>query len=323
MIRREQTAMELTQLRYFKALAAKGNLTKTAEALHLSAPALSVSIKRLEEELNTKLFDRRKGSALFLNDKGQIFLAEVSKALDCLDAAIKNIQETNHAKNSRLNLATSSPMLYQDLLVAFRLAHPDIYVSHAYLNLYQLAQKSQLSRFDCIIAAPGDIPQELLGDLCSCTLYRNDRPLVMVYPTHRFAARQSISLSELKGEAFIALEKTASSRKMFDSIFEEAGFLPNIAFECDYGMRSRLIAETHGLGISTLFVKLSTSKSPEIFVELNDCTYKRKQKLFWSRRAKNNASLSIFRKFAVAYYQKFDVDNTPIASYYYDNTSIG
>ena len=221
MIRREQTAMELTQLRYFKALAEKGNLTKTAEALHLSAPALSVSIKRLEEELNTKLFDRRKGSALFLNDKGQIFLAEVSKALDCLDAAIKNIQETNHAKNSRLNLATSSPMLYQDLLVAFRLAHPDIYVSHAYLNLYQLAQKSQLSRFDCIIAAPGDIPQELLGDLCSCTLYRNDRPLVMVYPTHRFAARQSISLSELKGEAFIALEKTASSRKMFDSIFEE------------------------------------------------------------------------------------------------------
>ena len=55
--------MELTQLRYFKALAEKGNLTKTAEALHLSAPALSVSIKRLEEELNTKLFDRGKQSA--------------------------------------------------------------------------------------------------------------------------------------------------------------------------------------------------------------------------------------------------------------------
>lgn len=315
--------MELTQLRYFKALAEKGNLTKTAEELHLSAPALSVSIKRLEEELRTKLFDRRKGSILVLNDKGQMFLAEVSKTLDGLDAAIKNIQETNRATVHHISLATSSPMLYQDLLVAFRIAHPDIYVSHTFLNLYQMAEKSQLDRFDCIIAAPGDIPQKLLGDIDSCVLYRNDCPLVMAYPTHRFAMRQSVSLSELRGEPFVALGKATSSRKMFDSIFEEAGFAPNIVFECDYGMRSRLIAEGHGLGISTLFVKLSMPKSSEHFVELNDCTYKRKQSLYWKKRVTNNASIPIFREFAIAYYQKFDIDKTPVANYFYDNTTIG
>ena len=50
--------MELAQLRYFQALAKNGNLTRTAKDLFISAPALSTSISRLEQEVGVPLFDR-------------------------------------------------------------------------------------------------------------------------------------------------------------------------------------------------------------------------------------------------------------------------
>ena len=49
--------MELQQLRYFRALAETGNLTKTSDRLHITPPTLSISISRLEDELGTQLFD--------------------------------------------------------------------------------------------------------------------------------------------------------------------------------------------------------------------------------------------------------------------------
>ena len=51
--------MDITQLQYFKVIAETGSLTKAAETLHVSQPAMSAMLKKFEEELNVELFDRR------------------------------------------------------------------------------------------------------------------------------------------------------------------------------------------------------------------------------------------------------------------------
>ncbi|HUL03810.1 MAG TPA: LysR family transcriptional regulator [Gemmatimonadales bacterium] len=72
--------MELYQLRSFAAVAETGHLTRAAEKLHISQPALSAQIKALEDELGVALFERT-SSGMTLTSGGQRLLAEAGKVL--------------------------------------------------------------------------------------------------------------------------------------------------------------------------------------------------------------------------------------------------
>jgi LysR family transcriptional activator of glutamate synthase operon len=65
--------MELLQLKYFQTAAKMQNFSQAAEMLNISQPSLSITIARLEDELNAKLFDR-KGRNIELNETGRVFL---------------------------------------------------------------------------------------------------------------------------------------------------------------------------------------------------------------------------------------------------------
>ena len=79
--------MELNQLHYFVAVARTENITKAAQELFITQPALSRVILRLETELGTPLFDR-KGGRLTLNDHGKVFLSYVKPALDSINDGV-------------------------------------------------------------------------------------------------------------------------------------------------------------------------------------------------------------------------------------------
>lgn len=293
--------MDLIQLKYFKALAETENLTRTAEKLYLSAPALSGSIGKLERELGVSLFDRSSGKTLRLNDKGRILLASVNQIFDILDNTKTRLQELNETENLSLSIAVASPMLYQDLFIAFRSIYPEIRISHTYLNLNQISDEEFLKQFDFLIAPPEDVKIQTLQ---SVTLYDNDKPVVMVYPGHPFADRTSIDVQELRDVPFVAVGKDISSRKMFDQIFALAGFSPKVVYECDHLMRDQLVKEKQGLGISTLYAMRAVKSSRLHYVPLDNCSYSRKQNLFYpSHRTQTKAAL-LFQKFSVEYYQK-------------------
>src|SRR5436190_14733302 len=79
--------MELYQLRSFAAIAETGQLTRAAEKLHVSQPALSSQLKALEEELEFALFERTPGG-MVLTAPGKRLLADAEKVL----AAAQNMQ---------------------------------------------------------------------------------------------------------------------------------------------------------------------------------------------------------------------------------------
>lgn len=79
--------MELNQLHYFVAVAKTENITKAAQELFITQPALSRVILRLETELGSPLFDR-KGGRLTLNEHGKIFLSYVKPALDSINEGV-------------------------------------------------------------------------------------------------------------------------------------------------------------------------------------------------------------------------------------------
>ena len=91
--------MDSKRLLYFKAAAETESLTKAAEKLYISQPALSKSLASTEEELGTKLFDRR-GGRLFLNEQGRILLKyadEMDDLLHRIDAEFAEMRNKSHS----------------------------------------------------------------------------------------------------------------------------------------------------------------------------------------------------------------------------------
>lgn len=95
------------QLRAFTVLARTGSFTATARELHLSQPAISHSIKALEEEMRCRLLDRV-GKSVCLTQAGEQFLAHAKRILREMDAARERLGELGKWGHGRLRLGTSS-----------------------------------------------------------------------------------------------------------------------------------------------------------------------------------------------------------------------
>ena len=118
--------MTLDQMRYFVTAAQLQNLSKAAEALHISQPSLSRSIARLEEELGTPLFYRQ-GRRVVLNELGSQFLTSAQSILRELDGTLAQLRTYAGGGGARLSVGLCGPDgPVTACLAAFSTAHPQI-----------------------------------------------------------------------------------------------------------------------------------------------------------------------------------------------------
>ena len=73
--------MEIRVLRYFEAIARLGNITRAATELHIAQPALSVAIKKLEDEIGVELLTRVRNKPISLTPEGVLLLARAKRIL--------------------------------------------------------------------------------------------------------------------------------------------------------------------------------------------------------------------------------------------------
>ena len=102
--------MELLQLKYFEKVATLENMTRAAKELHISQPALSNSIMRLEQELGVKFFDRTSRS-IKLNKQGVYMLSKVKKILTMVDSITADSYSTVSGGTISIALDTHSSHL--------------------------------------------------------------------------------------------------------------------------------------------------------------------------------------------------------------------
>src|SRR5689334_10817492 len=98
-------AMELSQLRAFVEIAKIGQLTRAAEKLHLSQPALSGQLKSLEESLGVSLFDRS-SSGMALTAAGRALLAEAERIVDSVEQLQLAARQLQGRASGRLRVGT-------------------------------------------------------------------------------------------------------------------------------------------------------------------------------------------------------------------------
>ncbi|WP_205324745.1 LysR family transcriptional regulator [Glycomyces sp. YM15] len=114
-------------LRYFRAVAEEGTLTKAATRLYLSQPALTKQIRQLEDQLGATLFERSK-SGMALTGPGAALAESIDAVLDAWDRAERAVRtaESEASKVLRIGfLASAANEKTQPIIAAFRERRPD------------------------------------------------------------------------------------------------------------------------------------------------------------------------------------------------------
>jgi DNA-binding transcriptional LysR family regulator len=298
--------VELLQLRYFRALAEREHLTKTAQDLLVSAPTLSATITRLEKELGIVLFDRV-GRNIHLNENGRILLRYVNEIFNSLQNAQTELKDANNQSDNRITLATTAESLWTEGIHAFLKENPTISVSHSGIKLDKLAHPSLCTQYDFIITALRDLsPYEWNHEI----LIHDDQPVLVFNRNHPFCSRESIDLIEAKDEHFVVLSRGYSSRRWFDELCAAAGFNPHIVIECDYLLRSEMIASGYGLALSSVLGMKANILGGFCYVKVDKPVVPRIQAIHWNKNRRLSQAGVIFKDFMLEYFRNYDLQHS-------------
>ena len=154
--------MDITQLEYFKMIAETGSLTKAAEMLHISQPAMSAMLKKFETELNVELFDRSP-NRIHLNQTGEIALVHVNHILRSVNQMKADLLSAAQ-QNLTLSIAFCDPGVRWFCVPRFSLAHPEIQVKD---ELYTGGEAARLltERGYDLIVTPEPVQDEHINSL--------------------------------------------------------------------------------------------------------------------------------------------------------------
>jgi DNA-binding transcriptional LysR family regulator len=212
----------------FLSIAEEKSFSRAAERMHRTQPAISIAIKRLEEELGETLFDRS-SKAGTLTEAGKILLSYAQRMINLRDEAVESIGELRGMFRGRLSIgANESTSLYllPPLLLEYRKRHPSIKIE-VYRNISERIPAEVLERnldFGFLSYDP------LHPSLQSFEVHRDELVLV-VPPKHPLAGRKSVTVRELGGEQFVAHNVKTPARSRIFELFAQHNAPLNICVE--------------------------------------------------------------------------------------------
>jgi DNA-binding transcriptional LysR family regulator len=206
--------LDLAQLEIFLCIAEEKSFSRAAEKMLRTQPALSIAIKRLEEELGEPLFDRSSKSGT-LTEAGRILLSYAQRMINMRDEAKEAISELRGMFRGRLTIgANESTSLYllPKLLLEYRRRHPQIKIE-VFRNISEKIPSEVLERnldFGFLSFDP------MHPSLQSLEVHRDELVLV-VPPKHHLAGRKQVTVKDLGNEHFVAHNvKTPARTRIFD-----------------------------------------------------------------------------------------------------------
>jgi DNA-binding transcriptional LysR family regulator len=222
--------MELRQLETFVAVAEEGSFTRAARRLNVVQSAASAAVRRLERELDSRLFERTTHQ-VELTDAGAALLPEARRTLAAAAAAREAVDEVRGGLRGTVTLGAMQAQAMRaltlaELIAAFRVQHPDVEVLLRQAGSLEMATAVRDGRLDLAFVGLGRAP-------AGVTLVRLARePMQLVCSTaHPLARRQSVELGALVGEPFAELPQGWGTRVATDAAFAAAGLGRNVAYE--------------------------------------------------------------------------------------------
>ena len=240
--------MELSQLRYFTAVADVLSFTEAAAKLHISQPALSYQIKHLENELGARLFDRTSRTVSLTVD-GRAFLPLAQGVLLKAEEAARVMEERLGVVTGSVRfgcIPSAAAYIVPPILASFSRNWPGINVSLVESGAAELERDVISGAVDFAVIAEPNAPE-----LLDVTPLIEEELLLVVPNLHPLGERESVTLQDLAGEPLIVLGGSFTLGPFVIDRCRKAGFEPRVAYETG-ALESVKGFVRNGLGISVL-----------------------------------------------------------------------
>jgi DNA-binding transcriptional LysR family regulator len=241
-------AFDLNDLLAFRAVAELGNFRRAAEAVHISQPAFSRRIDKLEEALGVRLLERTT-RRVSLTAVGRDFARKVAELLDDLDGTLLALRGIAPTRLGEVTVACVPSTVYyylSQVIRRYREAYPKIRVKihDAGANEVLAAVSRGEADFglNFIGSQEADIDFQPLAEERFVAACRRDHPL---------ARRRSTTWAELAAHDFIAISKSSGNRLLLDQALAGVKERPEAVYEAEHVTTLLGLVEA-GLGVAAV-----------------------------------------------------------------------
>ena len=259
-----KTNLELYKVFYY--VAKNGNITQASKELMVSQPAVSKSIKTLERDLDTPLFNRNK-DGVSLNTAGELLFNKIKRSMELIVSAEEDLTSLNNMEQGSINIGAGNTIMQRYLMPFIKEFHdlyPHINVKVHTIVTPELIKRAQLGLVDIVFThLPNNIP-----DNFEITKIKKLHDILVVNKDSIYKDKV-IKNKDLEKLPLVLLPLTASNRKNFDKFCAQNNIVINPLME----IGNDLIVEEcalGGLGVGLVVKEYVQTKldSKELF-ELN------------------------------------------------------
>jgi len=219
--------MRYVQLRAFHQVALSGGFSRAASELHLTQPAISDQVRKLEEEYDVLLFSRQHRQ-IALTAMGEKLLAVTHRLFDAEDQARELLSESRSLRLGTLRLAADSVHHVLPVLTAFRERYPDMQMTVSAGNTETIV--AQLRNYEADLGVLGDMAPHRDFDFIPL----NATPIIgVVAADHPLASRHTLSLAELASVPLVMRENGSRTRRLLEQRAAESGVRLRYAIEVE------------------------------------------------------------------------------------------
>ena len=239
--------LNYNHLRYFWAVAHNGNLTRTAGQLHVSQSALSLQIRKLEEQLGHELFERR-GKQLVLTEAGRLALDHADVIFAAGDELLSTLLHAAHPRAVlRVGALATLSRNFQTRFLEPLFGRDDVGMVVRSGQLADLLAQLEAHRLDVVLTnsvPPRDAATPWIVDLI------DEQPVALVGFPERGRGRRDLARL-LAEEPLIVPTVETSIRAAFDALVHRLEVSPNLVAEVDDMALIRLLAR-RGEGLAVI-----------------------------------------------------------------------
>ncbi|MFZ5987375.1 MAG: LysR substrate-binding domain-containing protein [Bacillota bacterium] len=241
--------MDLHYLKLFNVLAAELSFSKAANMLYISQPAVSMQIKKLENDLGCKLFNKV-GKHLYLSESGKLLYEYTRRIFTLVEEAERNIYSSNGVIKGTINIgASNTPGTYilPRILGEFKEMYPEVDANLHIANTYEIERLIFENSVDFAVNG-GEI---LYSSVLCVEKLVDDEVVFIASPGNRLLELENVEISDLVGCKYIVHERNSQIYKIVEDILYELDLPLNINMKLG-SIDAIKQAVSAGLGISII-----------------------------------------------------------------------
>jgi len=251
--------MDIRQLQYFVEVVRSNGFTKAAERMHIAQPAISMAMKKLEEELDLVLFNRLERK-ISLTAEGEILLRHAEKILEDVKSTESEMEELRGLTKGEVRVGIPPMMsayFFPQIIRDFSNRYPDLHLTISGEGATRIQKMIIQGELDM-----GVIAGESFPDTLDVRKFVREEVIICAPKDHPLAKKGSLTLHEFATQQLIFYKEGYYLRELVLDVLKGVGLSPNIKFETNlFSLVKSLIRE--GMGIS-VFLRMVVAEDDDL-----------------------------------------------------------